>query len=112
MRRSIVAVGIAAATESTVCSGVSSGADLAEQRLDVLRLHGEHDEPGARDRLGVRERRLDAVALAQLGGALLAARGRDDLVGSRQPELSRPASSDSPIFPQPRIATRLLMRGV
>ena len=44
-------------------------ADLAEQRLDVLRLDGEHDDVGALDRLGVRGRRLDPVALAQLARA-------------------------------------------
>ena len=54
-------------------------ADLGQQRLEVLRLHGDDDEPGARDGLGVRERRLDAVPLVQLVGALLAARGDDDL---------------------------------
>ena len=85
--RSIRAVVIAAATESTVCSGCEQVADLAEQRLDVLRLDREHDDVGALDRLGVRGRRLDAVALAQLGGPLLAPRARDDVgpVGATQP---------------------------
>ena len=46
---------------------------------------------GAGDRLGVRGRRLDAVALAQLGDALLAAAGDDD-VGC-QPELSSPRAA-------------------
>ena len=62
-------------------------ADLAEQRLDVLRLDGEHDDVGAADRVGVRGRRLDAVPLAELVGPLLAPRGRDDVgpVGATQP---------------------------
>ena len=54
-------------------------ADLRQQRLDVLRLHGDDDEAGARDGLGVRERRLDAVPLVQLVGALLPPRGDDDV---------------------------------
>ena len=53
--------------------------DLGQQRLDVLWFHGDDDEPGARDGLGVRERRLDAVTLVQLIGALLATSGHDDL---------------------------------
>ena len=76
---SMRAVGIAAATESTVCSGVIERADLAEERLDVLGLDGDDDERGAGRRLVVRERRLDAVALAQLGDTLGAACGRGDL---------------------------------
>ena len=47
-------------------------ADLAEERLEVLRLDGEHDDVGALDRLGVRCGGLDAVALVQLDRALLA----------------------------------------
>ena len=42
-RASICAVGIAAATESTVCSG-ERPADLAEQRVEVLRLDRDDDE--------------------------------------------------------------------
>ena len=62
-------------------------ADLAEERLDVLRLDGEDDDVGALDRLGVRGGRLDAVALVELGGALLAPGARDDVcpVGATQP---------------------------
>ena len=77
--RSILAVGIAAATESTVCSGDEQAADLAEQHVDVLRLDGDHDERRAGDGLGVRERRADAVSLGELRRALLAAAARDDL---------------------------------
>ena len=56
IRASIRAVVIAAATETTVCSGVSSGADLVEQRVDVLRLDRDDDQPGAGDRVRVRAR--------------------------------------------------------
>ena len=80
-RLSMRDVGIAAATESTVCSGRISVADLAEQALDVLRLHRDDDERGARRRVVVRERGLDAVALAKLGDPLGAARRRGDLAG-------------------------------
>ena len=40
------AVGMAAATETMVCSGVSVLPDLAEQDVDVLRLDGDDHEPG------------------------------------------------------------------
>ena len=42
-------------------------ADLAEQRLDVLRLDGNHDESCADDGFLVREGGDDAVALMELG---------------------------------------------
>ena len=54
-------------------------ADLAEKRLDVLRLDRDHDERGARYRLLIRERGRDAVALAELGHALGAAARGDDV---------------------------------
>ena len=54
-------------------------ADLAEQRLDVLRLDGDHHELGAVDRHHVRVGRLDAVGLTELFEALVATR-RDDEV--------------------------------
>ena len=47
MRASMYAVGIAAATESTVCSAVSERPISREQRVDVLRLHRDDDELGA-----------------------------------------------------------------
>ena len=76
--------------EDGLLAASSSGADLAEQRVDVLRLHRDDDERGARDRVGVRGRRLDAVPLAQLVDARSASRvGDDDLVaapaGAEQP---------------------------
>ena len=61
--------------------GRQHAADLAEQRVEVLRLDGDHDERGAGDRLRVRERRPHAVALLQLAGALLVPDGDDDLAG-------------------------------
>ena len=54
-------------------------ADLAEQGVDVLRLDGDDDEPGATDRRHVVRGRLGAVAVAQLGELLLAPRGDDHL---------------------------------
>ena len=92
--------------------GLENRADLAEQARDVLRLDRDDDQAGAGHRLGVRVRDLDPVVAAELGDALFAADGGDDLPGSRQPELSRPPSSDSPIFPQPRMATRRRMERV
>jgi len=55
-------------------------ADLAEEDLEVLWLDRDHDEGGARDGVGVRERRLDAVALGQLVDPLLAPPADDDLL--------------------------------
>ena len=55
-------------------------ADLAEQRLEVLRLDRDDDERRSRDRLGVRERADDAVPLDQLVDALLPAAGDHDLL--------------------------------
>ena len=68
---SIAAVEMAAATESTVCFGVSDEPISRQQRLEVLRLDGDDDEAGAGDCLGVCERRRDAVSLVQLVGPLL-----------------------------------------
>ena len=83
-------VWIAAATESTVCSGADEAADLAEQPLDVLRLDRDDDERGARRGVVVRERRRDPVALAELRDALGAARGRGDLLGRPPPRRQEP----------------------
>ena len=66
--------------------GLDQRADLAEQRLDVLRLDGDDDERGAGCGLGVRERDVDAVPLAQLVGALLRAGSRPR---ARPPSASR-----------------------
>src|SRR5439155_20744728 len=76
---------------------------LSEQRVEVLRLHCDHDEPRSVGRLAVRKSRLDREAIAQLGGALLAtARGNDLLrlppFGRKQPGKQRladlPAAED------------------
>src|SRR4029077_13141386 len=68
---------------SDVCSSDllrrQDAADLAEQRVEVLRLDGDHDERGASDSFGVRERDPNAVALFELARSLLVADGRDDL---------------------------------
>jgi hypothetical protein len=57
------------------------GADLAEQHVEVLRLHGDDEERRTGDGLLVREGRPDAVPLSQLGDALGTPAGRDHLVG-------------------------------
>ena len=90
MRASMCAVGIAAATESTVCSGHEQAADLGEQRVDVLRLHRDDDDLRAGDRVRVGGRRLDAVPRPQLLDAALAARGDDELL------LRPPAGAEQP----------------
>ena len=90
MRASMYDVRIAAATESSVCSDVSSGPISREQRVDVLRLDGDDDQLRALERLRVRRRRPDTVPLVEPGGPRLAARRHDDLVarapaGAEQP---------------------------
>ena len=83
--------------------GESSEPMSLEQRVDVLRLHRDDDERRRRaPRRAFDGRRLDAVPLAQLGDALLAARLVTTM--SRQPELSSPESSASPMRPPPMIA--------
>ena len=54
-------------------------ADLSQQLVEVLRLHGDHYQGGAAHGFGVRRRGLDAIPLRQLGGSLLAADGDHDL---------------------------------
>ena len=66
-RSSICAVGIAAATERTVCSVDTAGLISPRSAEKSQRLDGDHDDRRAGDGLGVRLRRVDAVALAQLG---------------------------------------------
>ena len=95
-------------------AGFDQVADLAEQRLDVLRLDGEHDHVGAADRLVVRGRRLDAVPLAQLGGALLAPARRDDVgpVGATQPGEQRLADPARAENCDPHAASLRVRRGI
>ena len=73
------AVGIAAATESTVCSVVRAWPISPSSAVDVLRLDRDDDDAGAADGRRVVGGGLDAVALAQLGEPLLLAGGDDDL---------------------------------
>ena len=73
------AVGIAAAMESTVCSGRISVPTSPSKPLDVLRLDGDDDERRAGGCIVVRERGVDAVALAELCDALGSAARRGDL---------------------------------
>ena len=77
--RSTVAVGVAAAIVRTVCSGAIAVPISLEQRLDVLRLHREDDERGARGGLDIARRRLHAVPLHELRDALVASRRRREL---------------------------------
>ena len=103
-------VGIAAATESTVCSGSEQPADLAEQDVEILRLDREDDHVGAAIASALEVPAVHAVPLVQLGRAA-PRRGPVTTMSARQPELSRPASSDSPIVPAPRIAIRAMRPG-
>ena len=84
MRASTCAVGIAAAMESTVCSGVSSGPTSASSASMSCGFTATTTSCAAARR-GVRGRRLDAVPLAQLGRALLGP-ARDDDVGAARAE--------------------------
>ena len=59
--------------------GREQPADLPEQDVEVLRLHSDHDQPGAGDRFRIRERRLDAMALGELLQPLLAPPGDGDV---------------------------------
>ena len=115
-RRSIAAVGIAAAIESTVCSGVSRPPISPSSVSMSCGLTAITTSAAPRDRLRVRERGRDAVPLGELGDALGAPRGgRRCRPASRQPDDSSPAMSASPIFPAPRTAIRrssTVMRGV
>ena len=103
-RLSMREVWMAAATDSTVCSGPSRPPIVAEQALDVLRLDRDDDECRACRGVAVRERGVDAVALAQLGHALGPPGGRGISPGFRHSDESSPEISASPIRPAPRIA--------
>ena len=59
--------------------GLEDGPDLAEEDGEVLRLDGDHDDRRVRDRLGIRQRRLDAVPFRELGKPLLPPPRGDDL---------------------------------
>src|SRR5439155_4621124 len=94
-------------------------ADLAEQRVEVLRLDRDHDKRGAADRIGVGERRLDAVPLGELVDPLLAAARDDDLLGpapagAEQPreqrlaDLAAAEDRDAPAFSSHEVESRLL----
>ena len=103
---SMLEVGIAAATESTVCSGVRT---LPISPRSVLKSCGltAITTSSAPETASVFESScLDAVALRQLGGPVLALTVTTISSGFRQPPLIRPRRSDSPIVPAPRIATR------
>ena len=100
------AVGIAAATERTVCSAVITMADLAEQPFDVLRLDGDDDECRARDGLGVGQRR--GIPCARRAAAQRSSRRPEATMSpaSRQPDESSPPIRASPILPAPSTAIR------
>ena len=104
-------VGIAAAIVITVCSFVERAPHVRQERLDVLRLHGDDDDAGARGGVDVRERRLDAVPLGEIGEPLLMARRRRDLGRLAPARGERPAMRASPAFPAPRTAIFRLAMG-
>ena len=60
---SMAPVGIAAATERTVCSA-STTRESRRAAVEILRLDGDDDEARAAHGLGVVGRHLDAVTLA------------------------------------------------
>ena len=85
--------------------GEDQRADLAEQALDVLRLHRDDDERRRRQpRRGSRAwpRRRGARGARATRSARRAVAATSD--GSRQPDDSSPEMSDSPIRPAPRMA--------
>src|SRR5580765_1389265 len=104
--RSIAAVGIAAATESTVCSGVSTP-PISPRRASKscgLTAITTSAEPATADA-------LSSVTSIPCRSASSCARSSSRTVatispGSRQPPVRSPRSSDSPIVPAPRMATR------
>ena len=106
-RRSIAAVGIAAATESTVCSGVSSPPISPSKASMSCGLTEIDDERGACDGLAVRERDGDPVPLGAARSTRSSRRPVTTISsGLRQPEPRSPPRSASPILPPPRIAIR------
>ena len=110
IRSSMRLVVIAAATERTVCSIESSG-PISSSRASMscgftatttiaAPLHG----------VGVRGRRLDVVALVQLGDALRAPRGDDDVAPARAQQARRAAlrrCGRAPMIAMRSIARRL-----
>src|SRR5436189_3884705 len=106
IRPSIAEVGIAAATESTVCSGVSRppiSPSRASKSCGLTAITTSAAPATASA--------FDVVASTPWRSASSVARCSSRTVttsseGSRQPPLRRPRRSDSPIVPAPRIATR------
>ena len=103
-RRSMNAVGMPAATETTSRSPGRLRPEVVEQGTHVLRLHREDQGVGRLGGLGVVDD-LYAVALGEQLGPL-GAPGGDEDVGRLAPARSMPDSSASPILPAPSTATR------
>src|SRR6266508_3966503 len=105
-RRSIAAVGMAAATDSTVCSGESSDPISPSSVSKSWGLTAITTTPAP-----ATASVFESVASMPWRSRSSAARSSRRAVatisdGLRQPVDSRPASSASPIFPQPRMAMR------
>src|SRR6266545_1711285 len=105
-RLSIAAVGMAAATDSTVCSGESDEPISASSVSKSWGLTAITTTPAPATASA-----FESVASIPWRSRSSAARSSRRAVatisdGSRQPVERRPASSASPIFPQPRMAMR------
>src|SRR4051794_10880451 len=102
--RSITAVGIAAATESTVCRGASSWPSSASSASMSWGLTAITTTSAPRTASA-----LAVVASTPYRSRSSVARSSRRVVTttSVQPELCSPARSDSPILPAPRIAMRI-----
>src|SRR5581483_8548349 len=105
-RASIRAVRIAAATDSTVWSGLSSGpiSPSSGSKSCGLTASTTRPAPAAASPFAS----VASIPYCPRSSPARSSRRHEATtsVGSRQPELSRPPSSDWPIFPQPRIAIR------
>src|SRR3954447_8381200 len=71
-------------------------ADLAEQRVDVLRLGHQDERAGPLRRLGVVQRRSDPVLATELARTLVAPAGHHDLVGGSAARPDQPADQGLP----------------
>src|SRR5580765_4631401 len=104
--RSIAAVGIAAATESTVCSGVRTPPISPSRASKSCGLTAITTSAAS-----VTASAFESVTRMPWRSSSSRARSSSRTVatispGSRQPPLSSPRRSDSPIVPAPRMATR------
>ena len=112
-RPSMAEVGMAAATESTVCSVVSA-ARISRRAARRDPAASPRRRRARRPRRPPRCRSSTSTPCRSRSSAARSSRRAVTTIspGSRQPELSRPETSASPIFPQPRIAIRRVIAPV